>query len=559
MFAQPSFSRDRLYPLLGAFGAGVAVFACLPFADAGFNDDWGYAHIALNLARTGHFSYGSLSISTLLFQAYWGSLLVHLFGFSFLLLRFSTLPFAMGCGVLTYRLARKAGLCELSSLFASLCLVTSPLFTPLAASFMTDVYGCFFTLLSIYLGACAGGAALRTGATTILLVGSTAAGLVGGLNRQTVYIAPGSVLLWAIWRYRKERAVAVAAMGLLATLSAGAFFAVRWQSQQSHSDGLMIYEPLRWMKSVLFPTQMILTLTLLALPVLVLFGRGGLSVTKRLYAISLLVVLSGMAAYRQVSHQFLFPWMVNMMTKEGILSSWEEMRGMRPVVLSRGVQIALTMVVLTVLVRVGAVSMSAILSPARKQIWRNWPAALQIFAVFGASYAGFLFIQARVITFDRYLLPLVPLTLIVSLVMHQKMGGRSLGYANWGTLAVFALYAIATSHDYFAALNARVTAFRRLEDSGVERRQISGGLEMDGWTQAEAAGHLYLPDIKTATAMPPSAYWFLRYTPDVVPRYFLSWSDERGMKNADVPGVTFRAWLPPFRREVKILVPVIKE
>jgi hypothetical protein len=554
----PDSSRDRLYQLLIALTVALAVLACSPLVEAGFNDDWGYAYIVRNLAETGHFSYGGLTVATLLFQAYWGSLLVHLFGFSFQLLRFSTLPFAMGCGILSYRLTRMAALPPAPSLFAALAFVTSPLFVPLAASFMTDVYGCFFVLLSIYFGTCAAGTAVSTSSRILWLAASTVAGYAGGLDRQTGYIAPACVLLWAIWRWRHDRAALLASACLLAGLNVGAFLAIWWQWQQPLSDGLMKYQVLSLTNLAIFPAQFVLTLTVLILPAVIRFSKGGLMVPVRLYAISSLAVLGGFTVYWRLSHHLLFPWMVDMISPVGILLDGLEMRGSRPIVLSRGVRIALTLAVLIVLARIGAVALGAYRPRDLRRAMRELPVVLQIFSIFGVVYAGTLFVQSRVITFDRYLLPLIPLALIAVLLWSQMLSGASPKAANWSLLTIFALFGIAISHDYFASLRGRLTAFQRIEASGVPPSHIDGGLELDGWTQVETTGRLYLPDVGSAASKrewPASGYSFLSVTPDIHPRYFLSWSEEPGMKNAPIPAVSFGTWLPPFHREVKILVP----
>jgi hypothetical protein len=189
---------------------------------------------------------------------------------------------------------------------------------------------------------------------------------------------------------------------------------------------------------------------------------------------------------------------------------------------------------------------------------RELPEVLQIFSLFGAIYSATLLFQSRQLTFDRYLLPLIPLALIAVLLWIQTPARDSLSVANWSLLGIFAVYGVATSHDYYAALQARLTAFQRVKALGVASKNISGGLELDGWTQAEIAGRLYFPDPGSAASKrewPASGYWLLAYTPDIDPRYFLSWSEEPGLESASIPAVSFWAWLPPFRREVKILVP----
>ena len=132
----------------------LCVLVANPFVNAAFDDDWSYSHVALRFAETGGLHYNGWGSPTLLFQAIWGGLWIRVFGFSFNLLRLATLPFSLGFVWIVYALGRKIGLrCDLAW-FGALALGTSPLFLPVAASFMTEAYACFFTTLCVYAAIC---------------------------------------------------------------------------------------------------------------------------------------------------------------------------------------------------------------------------------------------------------------------------------------------------------------------------------------------------------------------------------------------------------------------
>ena len=88
----------------------AAAIATLPWAEVGLDDDWSFAHTALDAARSGHLLYYYWSEPIIGFQAYWAALFVRIFGFSFTLVRLTTLPLAMGSAALLFILARYAGL-----------------------------------------------------------------------------------------------------------------------------------------------------------------------------------------------------------------------------------------------------------------------------------------------------------------------------------------------------------------------------------------------------------------------------------------------------------------
>src|SRR5206468_3356956 len=121
----------------------AAVLLAWPVAEIAFADDWSYAFTVKRLAETGHILYNGWSSPSVLTQSYWALPWVKLLGFSFTGLRFSNLPLAAGAVALTYLLGRRAGLSTSFAVFAALLLGLSPLFLPLAASFMSDVPGLF--------------------------------------------------------------------------------------------------------------------------------------------------------------------------------------------------------------------------------------------------------------------------------------------------------------------------------------------------------------------------------------------------------------------------------
>src|SRR5687768_9114944 len=132
---------ERWAPIVCAAVPVIAVLATVPVGETGLNDDWSYARTALDAARTGKLIYNGWATTMVGVQAYWGALWIKIFGFSFITLRLSVLPLAAGCGYLIWWLGRRCGLSDRAAMFASLAVTTSPLFVPLAASFMTDVPG----------------------------------------------------------------------------------------------------------------------------------------------------------------------------------------------------------------------------------------------------------------------------------------------------------------------------------------------------------------------------------------------------------------------------------
>jgi hypothetical protein len=163
--------------------ATLAVFLINPLAEISWNDDWCYARMAYEFSRSGKLVYNGWAAAMVGPQALWGALWIKLFGFSFLVLRLSTLPVFLGCGVLLHALHRRAGLRDELCVLGSLATLLSPLVLPLAASFMTDIFGFFLLLLTVTLALKALESGKERAALWVVLV--VVSGLLAGAILET--------------------------------------------------------------------------------------------------------------------------------------------------------------------------------------------------------------------------------------------------------------------------------------------------------------------------------------------------------------------------------------
>src|SRR5690349_19605124 len=109
--------------------------------------------MAKSLATTGHIVFNGWSEPTVGIQAYWGALIIRLFGWSYQVLRLSMFPWSIALALMTYATARLLKLPVAWAAFATLAFCLSPLLLPLETSFMTDVPSTFFVMLSTYAAA----------------------------------------------------------------------------------------------------------------------------------------------------------------------------------------------------------------------------------------------------------------------------------------------------------------------------------------------------------------------------------------------------------------------
>jgi hypothetical protein len=131
-------------------------------------------------------------------------------------------------------------------------------------------------------------------------------------------------------------------------------------------------------------------------------------------------------------------------------------------------------------------------------------------------------------------------------------------------LAIFSVFTIAGTHDWFAWNRARLASIEMLHERGIPDTLIQAGFEYDGWTQIKASGYVNEPRIevpKTAfhenyellrSGPSPCRYFFTLYTPAIQPKYVLVASPLPCFARTGYPVMRYRAWLPPFERSVYV-------
>lgn len=125
----------------------LAVIIVNPIGEFCTNDDWSYAKPVYHLLN-GEFSLSNWNAVPLLTQLLWGYVWVKAFGFSFTILRFSTL-FLSFIGVLTMNsILTELKVKSTIRNFSLLIFTFNPIYFHLSNSFMTDVPAIVFSLLS---------------------------------------------------------------------------------------------------------------------------------------------------------------------------------------------------------------------------------------------------------------------------------------------------------------------------------------------------------------------------------------------------------------------------
>jgi len=171
-----------------------------PLRNVPIVDDWTYAWSVDHLLRTGQLRVAEISSVYPVLQVAWGALFAKLFGFSFGVLRLSTVVVAVaGCWAL-YLTLRELGCGPVWSLLGALALAVHPVYFAFSFSFMTDVPATALTLVSMMFAV----QALQRDRPSRLWAASAFA-VAAFLVRSTAGVIPFVLLTVVDWR-RPDRA-----------------------------------------------------------------------------------------------------------------------------------------------------------------------------------------------------------------------------------------------------------------------------------------------------------------------------------------------------------------
>jgi hypothetical protein len=538
----------------------LTIASVWPFCEMAFVDDWSYAYMALKTSATGHLVYNGWTAPMLGVQAFWGAEWIRLLGFSFNVLRFSTLPFVAGCTAILYSLFRACGLSRQLVIFGVIGVMTSPLMLPFEASFMSDLPALFFLLLCFWccqrvVEAQDWGPFVSWSA--LLFV----AGLAGGTVRQTDWLAPFVIFPVLALSASKSRGLVLWSFWLTGIASALALDL--WLTSQPYYYSMPLFNTEGWLLPALFAVRnsstLLIELACLMFPVLCLALRLKAERPKAGF-IAACTFFFGTVFLVSILVTDVRPVQLiagNTVTEWGVITSGGEIPGQKAIALPYPIQL--------LLVAGATVSAFMLVNACRK-----WPRATFRRAVSSSSrmfvgpfiaFTGLYLalVAARTLSLtahDRYLMPVLPLTVVLALMAFQELGIRRPSKMAVISLLAISCWGLAATHDYFAESRARLEAANELLTAGVPRQQISGGLEFDGWTELLTSGHI--PNVqphnvhgallgsgrRQYTMRPP--FWFWAYTPSVDPKYILSRSHLDNLRDADFGPVEYRTWLPPF-------------
>ncbi|HXC51657.1 MAG TPA: glycosyltransferase family 39 protein [Candidatus Limnocylindrales bacterium] len=552
--------------LLAVFALWLAaVFAVGTGGEFPLSDDWAYAHVVRSICEGRGFDFLPWTGASLVFQAAYGALFAKLSGFSYELLRLTTLAVSAIGIFSTYALLREAGPAADSgtdehgmriAAAGAATVAFSPLWFNLSFTFMTDVPFAALATMSAWLYA----RAFRSGSRPGLLAAGAVCAAAFLVRQHGVWIAAAAALAAVATAPRtarlRDRAQDAAAAAIVPFVAAAAY--VIW-AVTSPVVPLAVHNKIgeaagvSWLTVANASFRGLATLGFFLLPWAPVIGLAGVR-QRRLFSLSF-AALGAAAAYLYAREGATMFYLSNMLGDFWI-GPWTtrdiQFLGHRPDgdagVLFHVALTAASLASAALLVsRLAAApfgradakhdaSDRAVDAGGRRRV------AVFCVAAFALSALGTL-TQSHYF-FDRYLIVLVPLAMaaVVALAGPLRAGG-----AFAALLAAVALYSVAGTHDYMERNRARWDLLGALEARGVTARSIDGGVEYNGERLADEL-RTSPTDVEARRGQPQSrkSWWWV-----IDDRWILAYGPLDGYREAD--SRRFTRWLPPGEDRVLVL------
>ncbi len=535
--APPEASNVRAVALILA-AAALVIGAIGVRGDFPLSDDWSYAFATRALCMEGQVSFLPWTGASLVLQAWYGALLCRVLGFSFEILRLSTLALAASGAVGFFLLLGRAGIRGVPRALATALFALDPLYVNLAFTFMTDVP---FTAVAVWAGYCY---VRGLGERRILWLGAGAVLAAASLliRQHGIFVAAAATLaaLLAADRSPRERLADALAAGLVPVVTLAGFqlWLFAWHGAPGGAE-MKLSEMWR-----LTPVGIIncafrgtAYLGLLMAPLALAIRHDVVARRPRLVtaAAATLALLATALYLREGATMF---YLTNVLYDLGLgaLTLRDTLfLGMRPPVY---IGPALGWPLTAVAVVAAGILLAAWVNAAGR-LREPVPAFLLLASVL--LFGGTL-LHTRYY-FDRYLLAVLPFALAAASVSARvRPSGASLALA-----AAFAWYAVAGTHDYLAWNRARHAGLAELRASGVAVTEIDGGMEFNAWHLAATLGTAPTDaEVRPGQPYTVKSWWWV-----VDDRFVASFRPLPGyVVRASLP---YRRWLVPGMGRVVIL------
>jgi len=488
-------------PLVAVLAVYAASTLIVPtMTQAPVSDDWVYMRSVEILVREGRLHILDLSVVTLVFQVAWGALFAKVFGLSFGALRLSTIVLTFLSGWAFYGLCREMGANRERGALGAALYLFNPLAFVLSFSFMSDAQ--FTALLVIATFFFVRGTRPSGFAAGALLAGSLVTALAFLIRQQGILLLPAVLgYLIVTRRLRRDRVsllvglhvVAIPALTVL--LYYGWLFFIHgvpaYQSafarevrETGWGGGVVlvsrvIYIETAYVGFFVLPlvAAMLVSLSRLVRPCHPMRWRAWV-----FWTLSVAVVTVGFVVFTRQG--VAMPY-VPQFLGAGDLGP-HDLRGGRPQLASAALVMAARWVMTSLCALASLVFALALSQAIGASLSLEKAAGYLVISITFWQWLGVLppsfHFRFWAGSLDRYLLPLLPLTICLGLWAARDLR-LSLPTA-WVVVAMFALFAVAGTRDFLIFQGATWDLAQQANDLGIANTRLDAGASWDGY-------HLY--------------------------------------------------------------------
>jgi hypothetical protein len=486
----------------------VSAIVVNPLGDFPLNDDWAWGWTVKNLVETHSFRFHDFQAMTLISQTIYGALFCLPFGFSFTALRISTLIAGLVGLWGTYFLLRRVGTNTWTALLGALTLAACPIFFALSCTFMTDVPFTTMFVFSTFFFVCS----IQSDRPSKFLVAATLCACTATFIRQLGIAVPIGYAITVIICERKTlRTILQAIWPAVITVGALVLFnscleyfdIVPLSYGTKQKDVLVAFQSqgvIRVFLYALFKGAFLCSyVALFSLPFSLLFFHTKFAgkIPKRLFRTSVTMAVISLSIFLLVYFSMGAPFLGNILRPSGVgpisIGIPDEIPYVKQIMIAFGV------------LGLGNLfwDLFIALFHVRSESSDTTSSHRRLACFFIITIVIYLTPALLIKSFDRYVLPIIPLTMAATICFAQMQtetqeritrGLHQLA----GTIILIAAYlsfSVLGTHDYLATERSMWAAVRWLtDDKHVSPKVIGGGFAVTGF---------HLPDQKI-----PSS-WFI--------------------------------------------------
>lgn len=462
-----------------------------PIGEFALNDDWVHTEIAKHWVDTGEFRMNPFAGPTFYVPILYSAGLIKLFGFSFTILRISTLLLTLATLVIFYKLLTDISQKPKLAFFLTLALWFNPIFYNSTFTFMTEIPALFFIVSGIY--------AYHKGFSQAkpwwLFLGSMLS-ILGMFTRQTNILVMVAAGLYALTQLKQIKFWHLLwSFGIPAILGLSIYY---WLSIHALLPPALESHYLKETKKILEHAQWWLFYTLMYLGFFVSPIAAGWVVKNLKKIISpkffiYPVAIIALALIIRYTNKFQFPYVLNIINEYGVGPLQGVLNGTLHRLFSKKIWGAITVMSAASagwLLYIFATNTDSKIKKIIEKIVHKIAAALHFKTRWALlkdtttfiSLFGILFLFPILLfdSFDRYFLPLF---VVAGVIISKKIKESEISWLAVAIpLLILAIFSISQTAFYLNFNKTRwEIANKILMESKLQPHNIDAGYEWDGW------------------------------------------------------------------------------